>query len=176
MPNYRTTALIVALLAAPAALAADSVPGAPPDADAASEAAPASQSASPAPASQPASPAPAAQPASPAPAAASAQTPQPPGAAASASVPPAHQVHIPPQHLACLAKSEVRAIVAAHQAISLADAIQSVRNHGKRAEVVRARLCRHGDKLAYVLTLFGHSGKVYDVSVDAVSGDVIAGR
>jgi uncharacterized membrane protein YkoI len=70
----------------------------------------------------------------------------------------------------------VRAIVASHQAISLAEAIQSVRNHGKRAEVVRARLCRHGDKLAYVLTLFGHSGKVYDVSVDAVSGDVIAGR
>ena len=177
MPNYRTTALIVALLAAPSALAADSpVPGAAPDAGAASEAAPASQPTSPASAPQPANPAPAAQPANPAPAAAPAQIAQPPGAAASAAVPPAHEVHIPPHHLACLAKSEVRGLVASRQVIPLGEAIQSVRKQGKRAEVVRARLCRHGDKLAYVLTLFGHSGKVSDVSVDAVSGDLIAGR
>jgi hypothetical protein len=157
MPNTRTIALLVALLAAPAALAADStVP----------EAAPAAE---PTPAAAPAEPAipPAATPALPA---------QPPGAAASAAVPPAHQAHIPPHHAACLTKSEQRIAVAQHQAISLGEAIKSLRKHGKRAEVVRARLCHRGDKLAYVLTLFGHSGRVFEVGIDAVSGDLMASR
>jgi hypothetical protein len=151
--------LLAALLAAPAALAADApVPDAAPAAEAPARAA-----------APPASPAPAPTPAP-------AAIPQPPGAAASAAVPPAHQAYIPPHRLTCLTRSEQRAAVAAHQAISLSSAIKSLRKKGKRAEVVRARLCRNGDKLAYVLTLFGHSGKVFDVSVDAVSGDLIAGR
>jgi hypothetical protein len=160
MPNTRTTALLVALLAAPAALAADSVmPGSAPPAESAPAAA-AAGARSPAPAATPA-PAPAAQ---------------PPGAAASAAVPPAHQAHTQSHRLSCLTRSEQRNAVASHQAIPLGEAIRSLRKQGKRAEVVRARLCRRGDKLAYVLTLFGHSGKVFDVSVDAVSGDLIAGR
>jgi hypothetical protein len=162
MPHSRMTALLVALLVAPAALAADSpVPGTVPAADSAPAAAPA-QAATPA-ATVPAAPAPA-------------QAAQPPGTKASAAVPPPHQAHIPPHRLACLTKSEQRIAVAQHQAISLGEAIKSVRRHGKRAEVVRARLCHRGEKLAYVLTLFGHSGRVFEVSVDAVSGDLMASR
>jgi hypothetical protein len=157
MPDTRTTALLIALLAAPAALAADApVPDAVPAAASAPAAAPADTAA-------PAIAAPA-------------ETAHPPGAAASAAVPPAHQAHIPLHRSACLSKSEQRIAVASHQAISLGGAIKSLRKHGKRAEVVRARLCRHGDKLAYVLTLFGHSGRVFDVDIDAVSGDLVAGR
>ena len=85
---------------------------------------------------------------------------------------PAHPVH----HSACLSKPEQRAAVASHQAISLAQAIRSLRAHGRRSEVVRARLCRRGDRLVYLLTLLGRSGKVRRVHVDAVSGDVSVGR
>ncbi len=168
MPNYRTTALVVALLAAPAALAADTpAPGAAPEA---TSAAPAASVPTPAAAAAPA------QPATPATTAAPEPNPQPPGAAASAAVPPAHHTQIAPHRAACLTKSEQRIAVASHQAIPLGEAIKSVRRHGKREEVVRARLCRRGEKLAYVLTLFGHSGRVFEVGVDAASGDLIAGR
>ena len=77
---------------------------------------------------------------------------------------------------ACLTKTEQRAAVAAHKAIPLAQAIKSLREHGQRAEVVRARLCRHGDNLAYVLTLLAHSGKVTRTSVDAANGELINGH
>ncbi len=97
------------------------------------------------------------------------------GGAASAEAPATH-----PQngnhHPACLTKSEQRAAVASKMAISLGDAIRALRAHGRRAEVVRARLCRHDEKLVYVLTLLGRSGRVREVTVDAVSGEVIAGR
>lgn len=157
MPDHRTTALLLALLAAPAALAADApVPEAAPAAAAAPAPAPA-QAATPAEAG-PEQPAHA------------------PGAAASAAVPPAHQVHIAPHRPACLTKSEQRVAVASHQAIPLGEAIRSLRKHGKRADVVRARLCHRGDKLVYVLTLFGHSGRVFEAGIDAVSGDLMAGR
>jgi uncharacterized membrane protein YkoI len=80
-------------------------------------------------------------------------------------------------HAACLTKSEQRAAVANKQAISLGDAIKSLRVHRRHGEVVRARLCRgNNDKLVYVLTLLGRSGKVVRVNVDAVSGDVVIGR
>jgi hypothetical protein len=37
--------------------------------------------------------------------------------------------------------------------------------------VVRARLCRHGEALVYVLTLLGQSGKVTNVTVDGNNGE-----
>jgi hypothetical protein len=84
--------------------------------------------------------------------------------------------HVPRHHGTCLSKAEQRAEVAAHRAISLGQAIHTLRAHGKRAEVVRARLCWRGDKLVYVLTLLARSGKVIRANVDAGSGEVVSGR
>jgi hypothetical protein len=81
----------------------------------------------------------------------------------------------PPQH-GCLNKAEQRAAVADHKAIPLGQAIKSRRARGHHAELVRARLCRHGDGLVYVLTLLGHSGKVIRETVDAANGELINGR
>lgn len=79
------------------------------------------------------------------------------------------------QH-ACLTKAEQRAAVASHKAISLATAIKAPRQHGRHAEVVRARLCHNGDRLFYVLTLLGRSGKVITATVDAASGEPVSAR
>jgi uncharacterized membrane protein YkoI len=78
-----------------------------------------------------------------------------------------------PQQHACLSKAEQRAAVAEHKAIPLAKAIKSRREKGHHAELVGARLCRHGDGLVYVLTLLGRSGKVVSETVDAASGELI---
>jgi uncharacterized membrane protein YkoI len=79
-------------------------------------------------------------------------------------------------HESCLTRAEQRAAVDANRAISLAQAIKSLRQFRKHSEVVRARLCRRDDdKLVYVLTLLGRSGKVVDATVDAVSGEFHAG-
>jgi uncharacterized membrane protein YkoI len=80
-----------------------------------------------------------------------------------------------PNHDACLTKAEQRAAVDANRAISLAQAIKSLRQYRKHSEVVRARLCKRDDKLVYVLTLLGRSGKVVEATVDAVSGEFHAG-
>jgi hypothetical protein len=81
-----------------------------------------------------------------------------------------------PPHSACLSKAEQRAAVAEHRAIPLAQAVKALRAHGRRAELVRARLCRYGESLAYVLTLLPRSGKVSRVAVDASNGEPINGR
>ena len=74
---------------------------------------------------------------------------------------------------ACLSKAEQRAAVADKKAIPLAKAMQNRRQKGHFAELVRARLCRHEDRLVYVLTLLGRSGRVISESVDAASGELI---
>ena len=93
----------------------------------------------------------------------------------------AHAAELPHRaqlaHRACLTKAEQRAAVASHRAISLAQAIKSVRKHRKKKfEVVRARLCRRGTGLAYVLTLLAPSGKVTRATVDAANGELIKGH
>jgi hypothetical protein len=94
--------------------------------------------------------------------------------AADAPVHPPHPaVHAPVRHGACLTKAEQRAAVAARQAIPLARAIKILRAHGKRAEIVGARLCRRDEKLVYVLTLLAHNGKVIRTSVDAANGELL---
>ena len=80
------------------------------------------------------------------------------------------------QQNACLTKSEQRTAVADRKAIPLAQAVKSLREHGHRAELVRARLCHNGDNLAYMLTLLARSGKVTIATVDATTGDVSDGR
>ena len=97
-----------------------------------------------------------------------------PGLIASLPALPATAAELP-QH-ACLSKAEQRVAVAEHRAIPLAEAVKTLHAHGHRAELVRARLCRHGEGLAYVLTLLPRSGKVTRVAVDAANGEVINGR
>lgn len=80
------------------------------------------------------------------------------------------------QRNSCLTKAEQRAAVAANRAISLAQAIKVLREHRKYSEVVRARLCQHDQKLVYVLTLLGRSGKVITATIDAVTGEYHASR
>ena len=85
--------------------------------------------------------------------------------------------HAQPARHTCLTKAEQRAAVASRRAISLAEAIESVRRHRKKKpEVLRARLCRHGDRLVYVLTLLAPNGKVTRATVDAANGVLIKGH
>lgn len=81
-----------------------------------------------------------------------------------------------PARRACLNRAEQRAAVASHRAVPLAQAIKALRAHGHRGEVVRAELCRRGDRLVYVLTLLARSGKVTRADVDAGNGTLISGR
>jgi uncharacterized membrane protein YkoI len=75
----------------------------------------------------------------------------------------------------CLSKSEQRAAVASHEAVPLAKALKA-RTRVRHGELVRARLCREGDKLVYVLTLLGRSGKVVTATVDAATGAPVSAR
>jgi uncharacterized membrane protein YkoI len=79
-------------------------------------------------------------------------------------------------HRVCLNKAEQRAAVASHRAIRLAEALRSARRHGRRGELLRARLCHRSDSLVYVLTLLTRSGKVTRTSVDARDGELINGH
>jgi hypothetical protein len=81
-----------------------------------------------------------------------------------------------PQRGLCLSKAEQRAAVQDRKAVPLAMAVRALRAHGHRAEVLRARLCRRGESLVYLLTLLGRSGKVVLVTVDAANGELINGR
>ena len=87
---------------------------------------------------------------------------------------PAFAANPPPD--ACLNKAEQRAAVADKKAIPLAQTIKTRREKGHHAELVRARLCHHGDGLVYMLTLLGRSGRVISETVDAANGEVINGR
>jgi uncharacterized membrane protein YkoI len=78
-------------------------------------------------------------------------------------------------HHACLNKAEQRAAVASHHALPLARVIKQ-RRRGHGSELVRARLCRQGEGLVYVLTLLRRSGKVSRVTVDAANGELISRR
>jgi hypothetical protein len=81
-----------------------------------------------------------------------------------------------PPHDVCLNKAEQRAAVADHAAISLGHVIKFRRARGHHAELVRARLCHHDNRLVYMLTLLGHSGKVIRETVDAANGEPINGH
>jgi outer membrane biosynthesis protein TonB len=73
----------------------------------------------------------------------------------------------------CLTGNEQRAKTAAHAVIPLSRAMRAVRAHG---EIIRARLCDHGGRLVYVLTVLSGDGKVVEAGVDAGSGAVVALR
>ena len=71
---------------------------------------------------------------------------------------------------ACLNKAEQREAIATRQAIPLAEAIKAMRARGHHGEVVRAGLCRRGDKLVYELTVLARSGKVIRAKIAAADG------
>ena len=76
----------------------------------------------------------------------------------------------------CLNKADQRAAVASRRAIPLSEAVKHAHRQGRKGELVRARLCRRGDGLVYVLTLLPRSGKVMRISINAANGDLVAGR
>lgn len=86
---------------------------------------------------------------------------------------PAQGADVPRQ--ACLSKAEQRAAVASRKAIPLAKALKA-RARVRHGDLVRAQLCQDGDRLVYVLTLLGRSGKVITATVDAASGEPVSAR
>ena len=75
----------------------------------------------------------------------------------------------------CLSPEQRRAAIANRQAIPLGKAVRSVKAH-LGGEVVRARLCKEGQELVYVLTVLAHDGKVTLATIDGTSGALIDGR
>jgi hypothetical protein len=69
----------------------------------------------------------------------------------------------------CLNQKERRALVESGAVMRLAAAMRAVRGIAPGI-LVRARLCRRPEGLAYILTLLAHDGKVTQVAVDAVKG------
>lgn len=78
--------------------------------------------------------------------------------------------------LVCLNKTEQRTAVVGKSAIPLAQVMKTLRKRGHRTEVVRAKLCRRGESLVYLLTLLAGSGKVTSATVDAGNGLPISGH
>jgi uncharacterized membrane protein YkoI len=75
----------------------------------------------------------------------------------------------------CLSPEQRRAAIASRQAIPLGKALRAAKAH-LGGEVVRARLCKEGNELVYVLTVLAHDGKVTLATVDGTSGAFIDGR
>jgi uncharacterized membrane protein YkoI len=73
----------------------------------------------------------------------------------------------------CLTRNEQKAKTAAHGVVPLSRAMGSVKQHG---EVIQARLCEHGGRLVYLLTVLGPDGKVAHASIDAANGTLIGPR
>jgi uncharacterized membrane protein YkoI len=74
----------------------------------------------------------------------------------------------------CLSPEERRAVIAAHKAIPLANAMHVVKAK-LRGEVLKARLCRQEWGLVYVLTVLARDGKVTQARVDAADGQWLEG-
>ena len=74
----------------------------------------------------------------------------------------------------CLSPDERRAVIAAHKAIPLVQAMHVVKAK-LRGEVVKARLCRQEQRLVYVLTVLARDGKVTQARVDAADGQWLEG-
>ena len=74
----------------------------------------------------------------------------------------------------CLSGDEQRAAIANGKAVSYASVIRTL--HRAPREVIQARLCQEQDRLIYMLTLLGHSGKVIRETVDAANGEPINGH
>ena len=76
--------------------------------------------------------------------------------------------------LRCLDQKERRAESETGRVVRL-DAAMRVARSRMPGTVVRARLCRSGDGLVYVLTVLARDGKVGRLTVDAVKGTLVGG-
>ena len=74
----------------------------------------------------------------------------------------------------CLDQKERRAEEETGHLVHLGAAIRVARSR-MPGTVVRARLCRNGDSLVYVLTVLARDGKVARLTVDAVKGTLVGG-
>jgi uncharacterized membrane protein YkoI len=75
----------------------------------------------------------------------------------------------------CLNPEQRRAAIASRQAVPLGKAVRAAKAH-LGGEVVRARLCKEGQELVYVLTVLAQDGKVTVATIDGTSGAFIDGR
>jgi uncharacterized membrane protein YkoI len=75
----------------------------------------------------------------------------------------------------CLSQEQRRAAITNHKAIPLGKAMRAAKAQ-LPGEVVRARLCKDGNELVYVLTVLARDGKVTLATVDGASGALIPGR
>lgn len=75
----------------------------------------------------------------------------------------------------CLSPEQRRAAIASRQAVPLGKVLRAAKAH-LGGEVVRARLCKEGNELVYVLTVLAHDGKVTLATIDGTSGAFIDGR
>jgi uncharacterized membrane protein YkoI len=74
----------------------------------------------------------------------------------------------------CLSPEQTRAAVLSHQAMPLARAMRQAKSR-LGGETVRAKLCRGGNSLVYVLTVLARDGKVTRAIIDAASGKMLVG-
>jgi uncharacterized membrane protein YkoI len=73
----------------------------------------------------------------------------------------------------CFSRNEQKAKAAAHAVVPLSRVMRQVKPHG---EVIQARLCEHGGKLVYLLTVLAADGKVAHTNVDAADGALLTPR
>ncbi len=73
----------------------------------------------------------------------------------------------------CFSRNEQKAKAAAHAVVPLSRVMRQVKQHG---EVIQARLCEHGGKLVYQLTVLAADGKVAHTTVDAADGALLGPR
>ncbi len=74
---------------------------------------------------------------------------------------------------ACLSAADLREAVADKRVIEPVAAIKAARQVIPRAEIQRARLCRHDETLVYLLTALRRDGRFVHVMVGATTGQII---
>lgn len=79
---------------------------------------------------------------------------------------------IRPSGDACLSPADLREAVADKRVIEPVAAIRAARQVIPRAEIQRARLCRHEAGMVYLLTALRRDGQFVHVMVDATTGQV----
>ncbi|WP_232631359.1 PepSY domain-containing protein [Methylobacterium sp. Leaf118] len=72
----------------------------------------------------------------------------------------------------CLSPGDLREAVAEKRVVPPISAIRAARQAIPRAEIQRARLCRHEAGLVYLLTALRRDGQFVQVMVDGQSGQV----
>ena len=77
-----------------------------------------------------------------------------------------------PRNEACLSPADLREAVADKRVIEPVAAIRAARQIIPRAEIQRARLCKHEDGLVYLLTALRRDGQFVHVMIDATTGQL----